>query len=263
MMMLSEDASCATPEKQSSAATHTPTAVRTKQSAPHHPAQTLLDEAVGFSLSTPPRHSLSTPPRQRGHTLSTPPRQRAGGSQSMDSATSAVESPVSGCFTPQRLDSSTPCSTPLQFSNVRLHSPAASDDEDEQACPICMECVDSAPPTPSNSLKPPRSPFKTACCKQLFHRACMAKYRECAADHAGCPLCRSLQETGLTPLETQRSRFRARTTAAAGGREAILARHAAARQAVQARAAAEAELLRVQMEEAARVTYNELFDSDF
>ena len=126
-----------------------------------------------------------------------------------------------------------------------------------------MEEVDSAPPTPSYSLKRPQAPFKTACCKQLFHRACLAKYRECASDHAGCPLCRSLQETGLTPLETRGSRFRARTTAAAGGRDAILARHAAARAAVQARAAAEAELLRAQMEEAAAASFNELFDSDF
>jgi hypothetical protein len=72
-----------------------------------------------------------------------------------------------------------------------------------------------------------------------------------------------MQETGLTPLETRSSRFRARTVAAAGGREAMLARAAAARQAVQMRAAAEAELRRAQLEEAAAASFNELFDSDF
>lgn len=72
-----------------------------------------------------------------------------------------------------------------------------------------------------------------------------------------------MQETGLTPLETRSSRFRARTVAAAGGREAMLARVAAARQAVQMRAAAEAELRRAQLEEAAAASFNELFDSDF
>jgi hypothetical protein len=72
-----------------------------------------------------------------------------------------------------------------------------------------------------------------------------------------------MQETGLTPLETRSSRFRARTVAAAGGREAMLARAAAARQAVQMRAAAEAKLRRAQLEEAAAASFNELFDSDF
>ena len=72
-----------------------------------------------------------------------------------------------------------------------------------------------------------------------------------------------MQETGLTPLETRSSRFRARTVAAAGGREAMLARAAPARQAVQMRAAAEAELRRAQLEEAAAASFNELFDSDF
>ena len=47
-----------------------------------------------------------------------------------------------------------------------------------------MEVVDPSPTPPRNSMKPPQLPFRTACCKQLFHRACLAQYRECAADHA-------------------------------------------------------------------------------
>ena len=122
-----------------------------------------------------------------------------------------------------------------------------------------MEVVDPSPTPPRNSMKPPQLPFRTACCKQLFHRACLAQYRECAPDLAGCPLCRSSVETGLTPLEARSSRFRARTIAALGGREAMIERHARARQAVQARVAAEEERRRLQMEAA----FNPLVDSDF
>ena len=132
-------------------------------------------------------------------------------------------------------------------------------DQQEFTCPICMEVVESAPTPPRNSMKPPQLPFRTACCKQLFHRACLAQYRECAPDLAGCPLCRSKVETGLTPLEARSSRFRARTMAAVGGREAMIERHARARQAVQARVAAEEERRRLQMEAA----FNPLFDTDF
>lgn len=158
------------------------------------------------------------------------------------------------CRSPPRPPPET-CRTPQQ----RQPPPLLQLHVDEEQCPICMEVVESAPTPPRNSMKPPQLPFRTACCKQLFHRACLAQYRECAPDLAGCPLCRSKLETGLTPLEARSSRFRARTMAAVGGREAMIERHARARQAVQARVAAEEERRRLQMEAA----FNPLFDTDF
>ena len=191
----------------------------------------------GDAAAAPPLDEPGTPPQcSRGY--QTPPR-----------------SASPQCRSPPRPSSET-CRTPLER---RQPPPPLQLDADEEQCPICMEDVDSAPSPPRNSMKKPQLPFRTVCCKQLFHRACLAQYRECAPDLAGCPLCRSTLETGLTPLEARSSRFRARTTAAAGGREAILERHARARQAVLARVTAEEERRRLQMEEA----FNPLIDTDF
>ena len=188
----------------------------------------------------------------------TPPRQGDAAAAQLPDApgTPPPRSPRSSaqCRSPPR-PSPESCRTPQQ----RQPPPLLQLHADEEQCPICMEDVDSAPTPPRNSMKPPQLPFRTSCCKQLFHRACLAQYRECAPDLAGCPLCRSKVETGLTPLEARSSRFRARTMAAVGGREAMIERHARARQAVLARVAAEEERRRLEMEAA----FQPLFDTDF
>jgi hypothetical protein len=217
-------------------------------------AASLLGEAVRFSLSDCEQLSDAALPPQ----CCTPPARVPG--QSRTPRRESSRSPA------QREASPPQCCTPPARASGQSRMPQSSRSpaqHEAEQCPICMEDVETTAPTPSCSLKPPRAPFRTGCCKQLFHRACMQQYRECAADHAGCPLCRSTLETGLTPLEARSSRFRARTVAAAGGRDAMLARAAAARHAVQVRVAADAERWRHQMDAAAARPFDPLFDSDF
>ena len=197
----------------------------------------MYENDSGPATPTPDAPMGTPPPRSREY--HTPPR-----------------SSSAQCRSPPRPPPEN-CRTPLQ--PWQLPPSLQLPHTEEEQCPICMEDVDSAPSPPRNSMKRPQPPFRTACCKQLFHRACLAQYRECAPDLAGCPLCRSTLETGLTPLEIRSSRFRARTIAAMGGREAVIARHARARQAVQARVAAADERRRLQMEQA----FNPLVDTDF
>ena len=211
--------------------------------------------------SPPSRPSPPSPARMRPCSSvscpATPQRQEDDSAAQLSDApgTPPPHTPRSSaqCRSPPRPSPET-CGTPRQRQAIPLLELA-----DEEQCPICMEVVDPSPTPPRNSMKPPQLPFRTACCKQLFHRACLAQYRECAPDQAGCPLCRSSVETGLTPLEARSSRFRARTIAAVGGREAMIERHARARQAVQARVAADEERRRLQMEAA----FNPLVDTDF
>jgi hypothetical protein len=267
-----------TPERQKCSAQSTPrhSTMRT-EAARETRAADLLDEApLHFDLdscgvSTPTRQNntaavpfmpeidsatskgCTPPPSRRSFEIChTPPSQR----EMCDALWLSPRHSLESCHTPPPRPSAI-CHTPSE----RGRSCSPDSRHEDQQCPICLESVDSVEPSPSFSLKPQRRAFKTACCQQIFHRACLAQYRECASDLAGCPLCRSTKETGLTPLETRSCRVRARTVAAAGGLDAMLARHAAARQAVAARVAAEAEERRRQMEEAA--PFNELFDSDF
>ena len=54
-----------------------------------------------------------------------------------------------------------------------------------------------------------KTKFRTPCCGQLFHKECLERHKQgvaCASpsSHArACPLCRSLEPTGLTPSHVQ------------------------------------------------------------
>lgn len=51
-------------------------------------------------------------------------------------------------------------------------------------------------------------PFKTLCCRQLFHTDCMQKHKDqqsSPSNPRACPLCRSLMPTGMTPMAPQQT----------------------------------------------------------
>ena len=154
------------------------------------------------------------------------------------------------------------------FENMSLSSPSParaacktpSSRASPVACAICLSPVSRGLSTPeaaasasrANAGRPHRGRFRTACCKQLFHTECMARFKNPGptADYATCnkcPLCRSEQKTGLTPARPQ-GRPQTGFVSGRAMHQAIQQRAAAARMAVQrslaARQAAEGSDLR-------------------
>lgn len=152
---------------------------------------------------------------------------------------------------------STPVSTPVQHwlleeggrpSPRRTHGSNGA-----CTCAICLSPVRRAPLSTRRGISfadgkhslPRKMPYRTQCCGQLFHRACLAAFKEQAdGNTAACPLCRSERNTGLTPLRqpTPHTGF----VGASSMRATMRARASAARLAVQrglsTRAAAEQHL---------------------
>jgi hypothetical protein len=137
----------------------------------------------------------------------------------------------------------------------KLSRPASASHSSQNACTcaICLSPVRRAPLSTRRGISfvdgtpslPRKMHFRTQCCGQLFHRACLAAFKEQAGGNtAACPLCRSERHTGLTPRRqpTPQTGF----VGASSMRSTMRARASAARLAVQrglsARTAAEQHL---------------------
>jgi hypothetical protein len=173
---------------------------------------------------------------------------------------------------------STPCATPPALEEWLLEDPpvvsqqqssdgtprptlsrpgsaANHSSQSSCTCAICLSPVRRALSTrrgisfvDGTPSLPRKMPFRTQCCGQLFHRSCLAAFKEQAdGNTAACPLCRSERNTGLTPLRqpTPQTGF----VGASSMRSTMRARASAARLAVQrglsARTAAEQHLSEV------------------
>lgn len=137
-----------------------------------------------------------------------------------------------------------------QSTLSRPGSAARHSSQNSCTCAICLSPVRRAPLSTRRGISfvdgtpslPRKMPFRTQCCGQLFHRACLAAFKEQAGGNtAACPLCRSERNTGLTPHRqpTPQTGF----VGASSMRSTMRARASAARLAVQrglsARTAAE------------------------
>ena len=95
----------------------------------------------------------------------------------------------------------TPLGTPTPSPCSRRSSTAAS----PNSCAICLSPIQKRR---GGGGAPGRQRFQMPCCRNSFHRDCLARHKQCSAGsptarHRGCPLCRSVQPTGLTPASRQ------------------------------------------------------------
>ena len=99
----------------------------------------------------------------------------------------------------------TPSPSPsAQLCGRCVNTPGSSGNASPAPCSICLSPVHSHGRKGGrrSSISKNFSKFRTQCCGQLFHKECLARHKAQATSPSNpraCPLCRSVQPTGLTP----------------------------------------------------------------
>lgn len=117
------------------------------------------------------------------------------------------------CQVPESLCLSVPAS-PITSSSVVTPSPSPGGGPSSHTpssspitCSICLSPVKRDSSRRRSSISKvfsSASKFRTQCCGNVFHKDCLARHKAQVASSPGhnaraCPLCRSMQPTGLTP----------------------------------------------------------------